>query len=74
MQMLGLNFTPTLSTIEMQCDWLQDASELQLQLKSSEFGDRMYCLESSSMRWELDVSLVTSQVTFCFVNLGMIKT
>lgn len=74
MQMLGLNFPPTLSTIEMQCDWLQNASELQLQLKSSEFGDRMHCLESSSMRWELDVSLVTSQVTFCFVNLGMIKT
>lgn len=74
MQMLGLNFPPTLSTIEMQCDWLQNASELQLQLKSSEFGDRMYYFESFSMRWELDVSLVTSQVTFCFVNLGMIKT
>lgn len=58
----------------MQCDWLQNASELQLQLKSSEIGDRMYYLGSSSMRWELDVSLVTSQVTFCFVNLGMIKT
>lgn len=60
MQMLGWNFTPALSTVEVQSNWLQNAGELWLQLKSSEFGGAMYYLESSLFPTSCHFALLTS--------------